>query len=294
MGVVGFHMNDDILYRQGTVFEFIGNGMCDPVAFPDGEVAIHKQLDIHPESESTFADPAFVDPENFLLVQGDGADLFQGFGGHRGVHDFVEGFFENTDGVVSNECTGEEGGPGIGPGEGRPSVSGERNADEGGDGCDGIRALVQGIGFQRGAVEGKACGFEAAVLNLFDGDDEDEQRQGPDFRGRSRFQDGPERVQGEQGREGNERKSDKEAGERFGFAMTKGVVPVRGTRGDFQAAPDDERREEVEEGFKSVGNEGEGIAEDSAQYFTACKEQVGAECGECGPGTGSFGVGDHL
>lgn len=293
MGVVGFHMNDDILNRQGAVFEFVGNGMGDPVAFPHGEVAIHQQLDIHPESESTFSYPAFVDPENFRLVQGDAADLFQGFGGNRGVHHLMEGFFEDADGIVSDERAGEEGGPGIGPGEGWTSVSGERNADEGGDGCDGIRALVQGVGFQRGAVDGKAYGFEPAVLNLFDGDDKHEQRQGPDFRGRSWFQDGPECVQGKQSREGNERKSDKEAGERFGFAMAKGVVPVRRTRGDFQAAPDDDRREEIEERFKSVGYEGERIAEDSAQDFTGGKQQVDAESGECGTGTGSFSAGVH-
>lgn len=133
MGVIGFDVDNDILNGEDAVFEFVGNGVGDAVAFADGEVSIDKQLNVHPEAEPAFTDAAFMDPEHLLLVKGDGADMFENVIRGGGVHDFLKGFFEDTDGVVADKGAGEQRGPGIRTGKKRTAVPGEGDSDDGGD-----------------------------------------------------------------------------------------------------------------------------------------------------------------
>ena len=72
----------------------------------------------------------------------------------------------------------------------------------------------------------------------------------------------------------------KDARHGLGFAMAVGVGGVGGDGGEFEAGPDEEGRNDVEEGLETVGNEGVGMADEAGGDLGGAEHGVEAHARE--------------
>ena len=72
----------------------------------------------------------------------------------------------------------------------------------------------------------------------------------------------------------NDEEGDDDRGHRFGLAVTVGMLGIRRRGRDFQAVPNDERSEDIERRFDSVGNQRVGMTENTGDDFGSGKNEV--------------------
>ena len=180
------------------------------------------------------------------------------------IHDVSQRRAENAPGVVSDDG---------GSGERRPIVRAfpalthdERNADaeEGGEGSQRVAAVVPGFCFERAARGFAAFALIVAVeafLHAHHGDEGERRRilvRGDDV---------GDAFVSDDARRGEEEGDCQESGERFGAAVTVGMVGIRRLVGDAQAEIEQQRGEYVGGGFNGVGNQRVRMAENPGDAF---------------------------
>ena len=251
--------------------------------------------------KSHFADSTCFDGDDEIDGLGGFSDSGVDGGIGSGIHHVGDGVAEQVDSVVSDEDAGEQGGVIVSGFEAGSADDGDGDADEGGEGGEGIGAVVPRVGVNGGASDFEGEFEDASEENFFDENDAGEDGEGEGCGCVVRGDDFADTARGEEDGGDDEREGDGEGCEGFGFTVSVRMLFVGGFCGEGEAEPDCGGAEKIEAGFDSVGDERVAVAEDTAEYFCGCEEEVGDGTGDGGAGAfahafldGHAQVGGHL
>lgn len=176
----GFHVDEDIGDGGFGLADCGFDLAAEDMGIVEGEEGIGLDVEVDVVFEAEFSDAEFFGVLDARDVSGGGVEAIEQGGVGRAVHEVVDGGTEDAEAVECDDEGGDERGPVVG---GFPAFSfpdGDGDADEGGDGGDGIGAVVPGIGLDGGGAEGVSDIEDAAKEGFLDEDDggEDDECEG--------------------------------------------------------------------------------------------------------------------
>ena len=219
-------MNEDVGDGGEPGADGVFHGVSDGVSLADGEVWVDDDVEVCVEVEPHLSNSAGFD----------GDDVFDGLGGlcdggvdggvWCGVHHIGDGVTQEIDPVVRDEDAGEEGGVVVSGFEAGSSDEGDGDTDEGGEGGEGICAMVPCVGVDGGASDFEGEFEDAAEEDLFGEDDAGEDEEGERGWGVVWRNDFADASGGEKEGGDDEGECDGEGGEGFGFTVSVRVFVV--------------------------------------------------------------------
>lgn len=272
----GLDVDEDIADGGLSGSDGVLDAVREGVGVEDAHGGVDADVHIDPVRRAVLAGDGFLDVGD-AGNGGGGAEGLGGDGGLLGVEEFSDGVDAELRAVVEDDDGREEGGPVVGDLVAGAADDRDGDADEGGGGGDGVRAVMAGVG-----VAGIGAGFVGGsagevVEGLLDDDDGEKDGEGEGRGGLVGRADLVEGLDGDPEGRADNHGGDDESGEGLGLAVAVGMIRIGGTSGDVQAAPDDDRAEDVGEGFDAVGDEGARVAQEAGDELGAGERDVDDE-----------------
>ena len=152
--------------------------VADAMSFADREFGVDADVNIGIEVGTHFAKPAFFDIDDAMDAKGDYADFLFDFLGWGGIHDFLDGWNEDSPTVEGDDRAGKKGGPFVSSLPTGARKDGNGNADESACGSDSVGAVVPGFRLYGAASELFGGASDFVKKGFFDEDDDDEDAEG--------------------------------------------------------------------------------------------------------------------
>lgn len=286
---VRFDMNHDIGEAEFRLEEAVFDGVGDAVAVAHAAVAGDTDVQVGQADETALAHPALFHAGYPGDLAGGGENFLHFFGGDLFVQDVAGGSAEHFESVPYDQPAGEQGRPVVRRGPCGSAEKCQRNAESGGEGSEGVGAVVEGIDFHGAAADFSALETQPAKEALLDedGGDQDDQGEGGGdvFPGGCRVlvEDFPQAVNAEGEAREQEKEGSCHGGQGFHFPVTVGVFVVRRAFGVFDGTPHHARTEDVEGGLDAIGQEGVGASENAAEDLGQGEKPIGADAGQNDP-----------
>lgn len=249
--------------------------MSDAVSCLDRNVGVDFEVDIHDQVAAAAADDQCFDIEHGRVgsdspQDGLGLGVFE-----APVHEFVQGWSQNADGIVGDEEGDKERGELIKEGKARPGEDGDGDAREGGQRGKTIATMVKGFGPQGDAVVPFGGGDRVAVEAFLGENDGAEGRDGKEGRRGLRTAELANSVPCDEDSRAQQAEACHEGGKGFRFAVTIGMFVVRFPSTDAETVPDDQGGDAIGDGLDPIGDQGIGRTREADENFEGSEGQVG-------------------
>ena len=261
------------------IFDGVGNLM----GFPDAHFWIHAHVQVDGEVPPHPAGVAFADRLHSADGLRQSLNLVHQWLVWRCIHQLLEGGSHGHPPAPGNDASSHEGGDLIGDGISWPTPEGYSNTHSRGEGGDRVAAVMPCIRPHDETSGLQRLPADQSEEDLLDGDDSDQNEQRPPGRSIMSGEQSFDGMDGDTCRCRQKHPGDEGRCERFGLAMTVGVVGVRGLGGHQNTTPDDEGGKKVGKRFDGIGHEGVGMAEDSGGQLADGQNPVDDQTDQCNP-----------
>ena len=268
----GFDVDEDFGDAVNGVEDAIFDAVRDGVAGADGDVSIDDDVEVDVVAEADLAYEALLEANDAGDEFSDLADMQLDLGRRRGIEDLGQGRLELAPGAEENDGRSEEGGPVVHTGVLRQE--GERDANEGEEGRDGVAQVMPCVDADGGALNVMGYGEDIAPEQEFDGDDDEQDPEGVNPGEWVRMADKGDAFAGDGEGRARHGEADDGCGDGFGLAVAVGMHFIGRAKRDAQADVDNGGAENVRKGFNAVGDEGEGMADEAGEAFAQGEEKI--------------------
>ncbi len=256
-------VDDASIGGTNGIFHAMGN----VVPFAHGHRATYLHVQVHIIIQPHFAHVALVEIGHALNCPRRLLNVCDNFPARRSVENFSQRRSKQTRTGGGDNGTGEKRGVDIGALPFCTAKQRDGDTEERSDRRNGIGAMVPGIGGNGSALKGPADAIDETEEYCFDDNDTDEDHQcewGRCVMGQENFAGA---LQSESSARGENAESDDDGSERFGLAMAVGMSRIGRTRGEAQAAPNDDGPSDIERRFDAIGDEGVSVTKDAGGDF---------------------------